>query len=404
MSNILNGKTIVLGVTGSIAAYKAVDLASKLVQQGALVDVILTHSATEFITARTFNAITHRPVITDMFPVTELSDTEHIQVANEADMVVVAPATANIIAKLALGISDDSLTVTSLATRAPMVIAPAMDGHMFQHPAVQENLRTLRNRNVHIAGPDQGRMASGLVGIGRLIEPIELIGHIRWKLGQSGDLAGKVIVISAGGTQEPIDPVRIITNRSSGKMGYALAEAARDRGAHVILVSAPTNLPTPIGMVTRKVETVKEMRTAILDICQNADVLIMAAAVSDYSPLEVAQKKIKKDSSKDSLTLNLINNPDFFNEIPSHVLRVGFAAETDNLISNASKKLVAKDLALIVANDVTKPESGFNVDTNQVTILDAHGGSEELPILPKSIVGDKILDRVAMLLNEIHTV
>ncbi|MQF82886.1 bifunctional phosphopantothenoylcysteine decarboxylase/phosphopantothenate--cysteine ligase CoaBC [SAR202 cluster bacterium AD-802-E10_MRT_200m] len=400
MSNVLSNKKIVLGVTGSIAAYKAADLSSKLVQQGALVDIILTRSATEFITATTFNAITHRPVITGLFTGAGQRNIEHIHLANEADMIVVAPATANVIAKLALGIADDPLTVTALATTAPMVIAPAMDGHMFEHPAVQENIRTLRNRDVHIAGPGQGRMASGLVGIGRLIEPSEILGHIRWKMGQSGDLAGKVIVISAGGTQEPIDPVRIITNRSSGKMGYALAEAARDRGAHVILVSAPTNLPAPIGMTTHNVETVTEMRSFILETCQNADALIMAAAVSDYSPIEAATNKLKKDPNKDSLTLDLLINSDFFNEIPPHVLRIGFAAETENLIANAKKKLVDKGLALIVANDVTKPESGFNVDTNQVTLIHPQGGYEELPLLPKTMVSHKILDRVAVLLTE----
>ena len=365
MPRPFQGKNIVLGVTGSIACYKAVDLASKLSQAGAHVDVIMTESATKFVSPITFRSITHRPVVTDMFdPESELG-IHHVAVAERADIVVVAPATADFIAKAANGLADDALGTTILATTAPVLFAPAMDGHMYENAATQENLERLRARGVSFAGPASGHLASGLSGKGRLLETPELLGHISVVLGRDGDLAGRKVVVSAGGTQEAIDPVRIITNRSSGKMGYAIAEAARDRGAQVTLVTAPTALDDPTGVETRYASSVAEMREAVLGACVEADVVVMAAAVSDYRPAEVAPQKIKKEADSDGMTLHLLKNEDFFAEVPNGVLRVGFAAETESLVSNAQAKLQEKGLDLIAANDVTEEGSGFEVETNK---------------------------------------
>ena len=401
MKSPFENKSVVLGVTGSIACYKAVDLCSKLVQAGAEVDVVLSPAATRFINPITFGSITHRPVTTDLFePESELS-MDHVALSKRADIIVIAPATANTIAKLAHGLADDAITTTVLATAAPVLVAPAMDANMYEAPAVQENLQTLRNRGVTIIGPEQGRLASGLVGWGRLVEPAQLMGHIAAALGHDGDLADRTIVVSAGGTVEPIDPVRVITNRSSGKQGYAIAEAARDRGARTILVTTPTALPDPAGIEIARVETVAQMRDAVLAACQQADVVIMAAAVSDYRPVEVAEHKIKKSSeSGNGLAIQLTQNDDFFLEVSDKVLKVGFAAESDDLLDNASKKLTAKRLALIAANDITAENAGFGVDTNKVTILDREGGMEDLPLMSKYEVAHRILDRVAKLLSK----
>ena len=400
MKSPFENKSVVLGVTGSIACYKAVDLCSKLVQAGAEVDVVLSPAATRFINPITFGSITHRPVTTDLFePESELS-MDHVALSKRADIIVIAPATANTIAKLAHGLADDAITTTVLATAAPVLVAPAMDANMYEAPAVQENLQTLRNRGVTIIGPEQGRLASGLVGWGRLVEPAQLMGHIAAALGHDGDLADRTIVVSAGGTVEPIDPVRVITNRSSGKQGYAIAEAARDRGARTILVTTPTALPDPAGIEIARVETVAQMRDAVLAACQQADVVIMAAAVSDYRPVEVAEHKIKKSESGNGLAIQLTQNDDFFLEVSDKVLKVGFAAESDDLLDNASKKLTAKRLALIAANDITAENAGFGVDTNKVTILDREGGMEDLPLMSKYEVAHRILDRVAKLLSK----
>ena len=400
MKSPFENKSVVLGVTGSIACYKAVDLCSKLVQAGAEVDVVLSPAATRFINPITFGSITHRPVTTDLFePESELS-MDHVALSKRADIIVIAPATANTIAKLAHGLADDAITTTVLATAAPVLVAPAMDANMYENPAVQENLQTLRNWGVTIIGPEQGRLASGLVGWGRLVEPAQLIGHIAAALGHDGDLADRTIVVSAGGTVEPIDPVRVITNRSSGKQGYAIAEAARDRGARTILVTTPTALPDPTGIEIARVETVAQMRDAVLAACQQADVLIMAAAVSDYRPVEVAEHKIKKSEGSNGLAIQLTENDDFFLEVPDKILKVGFAAESDDLLENASKKLTAKRLALIAANDITAENAGFGVDTNKVTLLDREGGMEDLPLMSKYEVAHRILDRVAKLLSK----
>ena len=394
MADPLVGKKILLGVTGSIACYKAVDLASRLTQAGAEVNVILTQSAEQFVTPLTFRSITHRPVVTDLFDPGAEHAVEHVALAISADILVVAPATAHIIARLAIGLADNSLTAVALATSAPLMVAPAMDANMYDHPAVREHLETLRRRGAHIAGPGAGRLASGLTGMGRLQEPEVLVGHIKWALGRTGDLAGRTVVVSAGGTQEPMDPVRVITNRSSGKMGYAIAEAARDRGAHAILVTA-ASLADPVGIETHHVMTVAEMREAVLRECVGADALIMAAAVSDYRPAEVGTNKMKKQvNGGGGLTLELVKNADFFLEVPPGVLRIGFAAETEDLLANARVKLLQKDLAFIAANDVTAPDAGFNVDTNRVTLLDCRGTTDELPLLSKYDVGNHILDRM----------
>ena len=399
MINPLSGSKVILGVTGSIACYKAADLASKLTQEGAQVDVILTQGASNFITPLTFRSLTHRPVITDLFDVQSEQAMAHVAMAHSADVIVVAPATAHFIAKLAHGLADDALTTTILASSAPVAVAPAMDGYMLDNPATQENLGKLRERGVTIIGPAEGHLASGLRGMGRLVEVPQIMDIIRAVLGRHGDMAGRSVVVSAGGTQEPIDPARVITNRSSGKMGYALAEAARDRGARVTLVTAPTALSDPVGVEMRHVTTVAEMREAVLSACVGADALIMAAAVSDYRPASVASQKIKKEKDGEEMVLHLVKNADFFLEVPEGVLRVGFAAETEDLLANARKKIAAKGLALIAANDITAPDSGFNVDTNRVTILDRDGGIDELPLLSKYDVGHRILDRVVKLLS-----
>jgi phosphopantothenoylcysteine decarboxylase/phosphopantothenate--cysteine ligase len=399
MDNPLSGANIVLGVTGSIACYKSADLASKLVQQGATVDVILTDGASNFITPLTFRSLTHRPVVLDMFDTNSELAVEHVALAKRADIIIVAPATANFLAKIANGLADDALSATILASAAPVAVAPAMDGHMYENAATQENLSKLQSRGVVVIGPAEGYLASGLRGVGRLVDTAQIIDSMCAIIGQNGDLSGKSIVVSAGGTQEPIDPVRVITNHSSGKMGYAIAQAARDRGARTILVTAPTSLPDPGGIEVRKASSVAQMREAVLSACQGADALIMAAAVSDYRPAEISEQKIKKTDDSEGLVLNLVKNADFFREVPEGVLRVGFAAESQDLLANAKKKLSEKNMSLIAANDITAPDSGFNVDTNRVILIDRDGGAEELPLLSKYEVGHRILDRVVGLLS-----
>ena len=394
MNSPLVDARVILGVTGSIACYKAADLASKLTQEGARVDVILSHGASNFVTPLTFRSLTHRQVVTDLFDADSEQAVNHVAMAHEADVVLVAPATAHVIARLAHGFADDALTTTALASAAPLVVAPAMDGYMFDNPATQENLETLRRRGATIIGPESGHLASGMSGMGRMSEPAHIVDSLRAVLGRRGDMAGRAIVVSAGGTQEPIDPVRVITNRSSGRMGFAIAQAARDRGARVTLVTAPSTLPDPAGVEVRRVSTVAEMREAVLAACVGADALVMAAAVSDYRPAEVASQKIKKGGDQDGLVLRLVKNDDFFLEVPEGVLRVGFAAESEDLLDNARVKLESKGLALIAANDITEEDSGFNVDTNRVVILGRDGTEEALPLLTKYEVGHRLLDRV----------
>ena len=398
MSGPFTGKRVLLGVTGSIAAYKAVDLASKLTQAGALVDVLLTKAAMTFVAPLTFRSITHRSVLSDLWDPESEHAVEHVELARSADILAVAPATANTIAKLALGVADDPVGVVALATAAPVLVAPAMDAGMWDHAAVRANVARLRDRGVHFAGPAKGHLASGLEGWGRLVETPELMGRIAQVLGENGDLAGRTVVVSAGGTQEPIDPVRVISNRSSGKMGYAVAEAARDRGARVVLVAARTVLADPAGIETVHVETVEQVRSAVLDACRGADVLIMAAAVADFRVANASAEKIKKQNGK-AISLELTAVEDFFHEVPPGVVRVGFAAESQDLLENARAKLDAKALDLIAANDITQPDAGFGADTNRVTLLAADGTSEELPLMLKYDVAQRLLDRVVALLR-----
>ena len=389
-------RTVVLGVTGSIAAFKAADLASQLTQGGARVYTIMTSSAQEFVTPLTFRSLTNQPVITDMFdPASEFA-IQHVALAQQADVLVISPATANIIAKLAAGTADDMLTLTALATKAPILLAPAMDADMYQNPATQDNVARLKDRGVTIVGPAFGRLASGLEGLGRLVGTETLLGAMRQLLGRDGDLAGKRVVITAGGTQEPLDPIRHLTNRSSGKMGYALAEAARDRGARALLITAPAAFPDPSGIDLVRVRTAQEMRDAVLAAVAGMDALIMAAAVADYRPTHTAKAKIKKTG--DGLTLQLERTPDILLEARGDFLRVGFAAESENLTANASRKLRDKDLDLIVANQAGGPQDAFGTDRSQVTIIAQKGRPETLPLLSKTEVADRVLDRMAQML------
>jgi len=401
VSKMGNKKTVVLGVTGSIAAYKAVEIASQLTQREINVEVILTKAATEFVTPLTFRTITARPVVFDMFQLASPFTIEHIALAEAADLVVIAPATANIIAKLANGIADDNLTCTVLATAAPIVIAPAMHTGMYNNPITEQNLAELRRREFTIIGPVDGHLASGGTGLGRFAPPAEIVTTICNLLDRRKDLIGKQIIITAGGTQEAIDPVRFIGNRSSGKMGYAIAAAARDRGAQVQLISAPTSLPKPLGIEVTAVQTAAEMAAAVSEKISQADILIMAAAVADYRPIMTRKNKVKKADQRWDLTLE--RTPDILAETATYrprPLRIGFAAETENLLRNAKKKLDQKDLDLIIANDITIPGSGFNADKNQVVIIDRNGGIDELALLDKSVVAQHILDRAVKLLTK----
>jgi len=396
--SILSGKNILLAVTGSIAAYKAADLASRLTQAGAQVDVLLTPAAEKFITALTFQSVTGRKAYTDADLWGGEAHILHVGLGHGADLLVVAPATASTLAKMAHGIADNLATITALAARCPILVAPAMDAGMYEHPATQANVKTLIGRGVIVAGPVEGRMASGLVGLGRFMEPVDLLGHIRLLLGSGGRLAGRQVVVTAGGTQEPIDPVRAITNRSSGKQGYALAQAALDAGAQVTLVSAPVSLPAPIGALLVPVRSAQEMLEAVVTSAAGTDVLIMAAAVADFRPASRAAEKLKK---RDGIPqLHLEATPDVLAAVAGmgkHRPRlvVGFAAESRDLPENAAEKLKAKHLDLIAANDISAPDSGFEVDTNRITLLYAGGAREELPLMGKEEAAQAIIERIA---------
>ncbi len=395
---MLNNKTIILGITGSIAVYKAAELASKLTQSGATVEIIMTEAATRFVSPLTFRSLTNRPVVTSMWELDSEFNIEHVALAEAADIVVIAPATANIMAKLAVGIADDMLSCTVLATRAPVIIAPAMHSGMWENSITQENVAKLKARGLVFVEPEYGRLASGGMGQGRFAEIEKIVGTISQVLGRKGDLAGKRIVVTAGGTQESVDPVRFVGNRSSGKMGYAVAEAARDRGAKVTLVTAPTALAAPSGVEVVPVESTDQMRKAVVKAVAEADALIMAAAVADYQPRSRAKQKIKREATGASLTLELVRTPDILSEMKGDFVKVGFAAESENLIANAREKLKRKQVDLFVANDITAPDSGFGADTNKVTLIDREGKVEELPLMTKREVADKILDRVMKIL------
>ena len=397
----LNGKRILLGVTGSIAAYKAVELLRLLAKAGAEVQVVMTEGATKFVAPLTFETLSRQEVLLDMWSLEYSHRIGHIEATRRADVFVVAPATARTIARLALGLGDDFLSCIYLASRCPVLVAPAMDCDMFEHQAVQENLGRLRDRGVHIVEPDTGPLASGMVGRGRLAALSDILARIELILGPRQDLEGQVVLVTAGPTREPLDPVRFLSNRSSGKMGYAIAEAAAARGAHVILVSGPTALAAPPDVDVVHVETAEEMHRAVLAKLESARVVIKAAAVADYRPKQQAAGKLKKGHAVSEIALE--PTPDILAELGKRKgkrVLVGFAAETDDLVANARKKLQRKNLDLVVANDVGQAGAGFDVDTNVVTILDAMGGVEELPLLSKREVADRILDRVKAVLQK----
>ena len=403
MATPLLEKNILLGVTGSIAAYKAAELASRLAQGGAEVDVILTQAACQFILPLTFQSVTGRRAYLDADLWGSEGHVQHIGLANNADLLVIAPASANTLAKMACGIADNLLTLAALAARCPILLAPAMDGGMFSHPATQANLETLRRRGAAIIGPAEGHLASGLTGVGRMVEPGELLAQIVLALAKDGPLAGSKVVVTAGGTQEPIDPVRVIMNRSSGKQGTAVAQAALERGARVVLISGPTSLPGPIGVDFTEVRTAGEMQEAVLQEVVDADALIMAAAVADFRPVTAAGEKIKREKGLQQIILE--PTADILAavaEMKTHTgyprVLVGFAAESQDLVNNARQKLQSKQLDLIVANDITALDAGFAVDTNRVTILDAGGGVEVLPLSSKAEVAAVLIERIIGLL------
>jgi phosphopantothenoylcysteine decarboxylase / phosphopantothenate---cysteine ligase len=388
--------TVVLGVTGSIAAYKAVELARELTRRGIDVRVIMTPAATRFVSPLTFEALLNSTVVTDLFQGGAAGPIPHVSLANEADAIVVAPASADALARLAHGLADDVVSCTAMAFSGPLILAPAMHENMYLSAATQANIALLRERGAIIVGPESGDLASGGRGVGRMSDVETIVGWTLKTLGRNGDLAGRTMVVTAGGTQEPIDPVRCVTNRSSGKMGYALAEACRDRGAHVILVTAPTSLPLPSGIEVFPVMTAQQMYEATQLAVQHADALIMAAAVADYRPAHPADDKIKKERA--TLEIALERTVDILGSVEGSFIRVGFAAESSNLEHNAQAKLSSKRLDLIVANDITSTDSGFGAENNRVTLIDHTGAIDRLPLLSKREVADRVLDRVVQLL------
>ncbi len=395
MFPILHHKHIILGVTGSIAAYKAAQLASQLTQLGAEVDVVMTREATQFVAPLTFESLTRRHVITDVMELLPDSQIGHVALAKRADLFVIAPVTAHTIAKLAHGFADDAISATALDTRAPILIAPAMETGMWENPVTQENVEKLQARGVVVIEPGVGHLASGASGKGRLAELDEIIDVIRATLGRNGNLANCKIIVTAGSTQEAIDPVRVIANHSSGKMGLALAEGARDRGARVTLIAGAMSLRMPRGMEIVPAASAIAMRDAVMNHIGDADALIMAAAVADFRPAKSAEQKIKK-GKEDKITLELVKNPDILQEVSFALMRrtvlVGFAAETQELIANARAKLEAKNLDLIVANPV--PQT-FASDMDQATLITRGGVVTEIPPMLKEDLAEKVLDFVA---------
>jgi phosphopantothenoylcysteine decarboxylase/phosphopantothenate--cysteine ligase len=392
----LEGKTIVLAVTGSIAAFKAVEILRRLTLTGANVIVMMTRAACHFVGPLTFQTLSHNPVLTDKDAFRSADPRmKHIWMAESADMALVAPATADIIGKYASGIADDLLSTFLLTTTAPVLLAPAMEPNMYANAIVQGNLARLQALGVEIIDPQHGLLASGKIGQGRLAEPQQIVQRVIERLAATQDLRGATVLVTAGPTQEPLDTVRFISNPSSGKMGYAIAEAARQRGAEVILVSGPTSLTPPPGVKYCSVRTAGQMRQAILNEYEKAEVVIQAAAVSDYRPKESFPYKVKK--ATEVQTVELVRNPDIAAELGQQKgkrVLVGFAAETEDLLENAQKKVQAKNLDMIVVNDVGKPEIGFRSDENKVLILHADGRIEDLPQMSKRRLGDEILTRV----------
>ena len=396
---MLKDKNIVLGVTGGIAVYKAADVVSRLGKHCINVNVIMTKSAQEFVQPMTFQSLSQNYVVTDMFDEPRTWDVEHISLAQKADLFLIAPATANIIGKMANGIADDMLTTTVMATKAPVLIAPAMNTNMYENPIVQDNIRKLEGRGYRFIEPISGRLACGDYGKGKLADPETIVEEVLATLNMSHDLKGIRFVVTAGPTRESIDPVRYITNHSTGKMGYAIAERAARRGAEVILISGPTNLPTPAGVRRIDINTTHEMYDAVMSQLDWADVFIKSAAVADYRPKAVAENKIKKGDG--DWAIELTRNPDILKELgqrtKSGQILIGFAAETQDLISNAKRKVDAKQLDFIVANDLTKEGAGFKSDTNIVTIIDRMGNQEHYDLMSKIDLADAILSKIKKL-------
>ena len=394
----LQGRFVVLGVTGSIAAYKSIELARRFTQAGATVQVVMSHSATEFVRPLTFQALTYRPVEVEMFQIQDERAAGHVAMGREADVVVIAPATAHVLAKLAAGMSDDLIATTVLATSAPIVLAPAMETHMWQNAATRENVRRLRARGVRVVDPESGPLASGESGPGRLAALEKIEAAVADALGASAALAGRRVLVTAGPTIEAIDPVRFVSNRSSGKMGYAVAAAARDAGADVTLVTGPTALAAPAGVRTVNVESADDMKDAVLGFLAQTDAVIMAAAVADYRPIEKFERKIKKKDAGSELNLRMTQNPDLLKAIvaarkPGTIV-VGFKAETGDATAEAARMLREKKLDLVVANDITEPGSVFGSDTDKVAFVSADG-AEEQPLLPKTEVARLLVAKLA---------
>jgi len=396
----MEGKEIVLGITGSIAAYKGAEILRELVKRGAKVTCAFTQSAQHFVGELTFQTLSGRPVIKDLFEMGPASRIEHVALAEEADLLLVAPATANLIGRFATGIADDFLSTFFLSVRCPVLIAPAMDHKMLAHPCYQANVNRLRMLGVHFVEPEYGELASGQVGKGRLADTARIVEAVERILSRKRDLEGKTVLVSAGPTREYLDPIRFLSNSSSGRMGYALASAARGRGARVILVSGPTSLPPPFEVEMERVTAAEEMRKAMLSHLPEADIVIKAAAVADYRPARYSPAKVKKGPGRRSLILQ--KTPDILQEIGKRKggrFLVGFAAETKDLIENARRKLLQKNLDLIVANAINQPQGGFGQESNQVKIIDREGRVEEIPLLPKAEVAEIILDRIVRYLK-----
>jgi phosphopantothenoylcysteine decarboxylase/phosphopantothenate--cysteine ligase len=391
---MFSNKNIVLGVCGGIAAYKACELTSRLKKLNANIDVIMTKSAAEFVTALTFQSLSLNEVITDMFEKPKYWEIEHISLAKKADIIVIAPATANVIGKLACGIADDMLTTTVMASKAIKLIVPAMNTNMYENLIVQRNIETLKQLGYNFMEPSEGRLACGDIGKGKMAEPEVIEAKIKELLLTSRDLEGKTVLVTAGPTREAIDPVRFITNHSTGKMGFAIAEKAVLRGAKVYLVAGPSNLATPHGVDRIDVESALDMHTAVMKLMENADIIIKSAAVADYRPAEISNEKIKK--SEDDLVIKLKKNPDILQElgkVKGNKVLIGFAMETQNLIENARAKVKKKNLDFIVANDLRTEGAGFAGDTNLVKIIDSQGKVEEIPLMRKSDLADIVLDK-----------
>lgn len=395
---MLTGRKILVGISGSIAAYKMPDVIRRLRELGADVRVVMTAKAERFVSALTFEAISGNPVLCDEFTSRSYGPMGHIAVTDGLDCLLIAPATANIIGKAAGGIADDTLTTAFLAAECPVVIAPAMNDRMYRNGVVQRNIGLLRSTGVHVVDPEEGALACGASGQGRLAGAERIVNAVARVLQQRQDLAGMRVLVSAGPTREPVDAVRFISNPSSGKMGYALAEAARERGAEVVLVSGPTALPRPAGITTVPVTTAAEMRTAVLEHAHDANVIIMAAAVSDFRPVAPVAEKIKKEAA--SLTISLEPTDDILEELGREKgkrILVGFAAESENLRENARRKLDGKNLDIIVANDITRKDAGFGTDSNRAIVLSRDGSVQELPLMTKASLAEKILGKVSEL-------